>query len=77
VAILPAVKQHTIGGGPSLEKGVKELEPELKKGTGGSEVELNQYMKWLGRNIWMMVVLLVGLGGIVCFTAIISPSCLY
>jgi len=77
VAILQALQQAIVGGIPRLERGVKEWKLEPKEGTEGSKVELNKYRKWLGRNFWMMVVCLVGFGGIVCYTEIISPGSLY
>ena len=78
MAILQSVKQHAIGGGiPRLEKGVKELEQELKEGMGGSKVKLNKYMKRLRRNFCEMFICLIGFGGVVCYTEIISPSSFY
>jgi len=78
VAILQAVQQQAIVGAiPRLEGGVKEFKLELGEGAGGSKVKLNEYMGWLGSNFWMMITVLVGFGGMVCYTEIISPGSLY
>ena len=78
MAILQAVKEYAIAVGIlKLERGVKELNLELKEETGESELELNERMKWLGPYSEAMLVFLVGVVGIVCYTEIISPSSLY
>ena len=76
--MLQAVQGYAFAVGiPRLEKGVKELKLALKQRMGGSKVELNEYMKLLGRRFGAMLLCSIGLGAVVCYTEIISPCSLY